>query len=161
MCEMLATLEAPVYIERVALSDNKNVMKTRKAIRKALEIQRDGLGFSFVEILSPCPTIWAKDPVEARNWVSEQMIPVFPLNVFRDRKPTPTTDACPPQRSVADVLEINANAGKDPSYSTKSSHAFNSYSMKIAGFGGQGALLLGQLLVETGLRQGLEVSWLP
>ncbi|HEU5453076.1 MAG TPA: thiamine pyrophosphate-dependent enzyme, partial [Terriglobales bacterium] len=64
--ELLATLEAPVYIERVALSDNKNVMKARRAVRKALENQRDGLGFSLVEILSPCPTIWKQDPVEAR-----------------------------------------------------------------------------------------------
>jgi len=58
MAELLATLEAPVYIERVALCDNKNIMKTRKAVRKALELQRDGAGFSFIEILSPCPTIW-------------------------------------------------------------------------------------------------------
>ena len=80
------SLEAPVYIERAALSDNKNIMKARRAIRKALELQRDGAGFSFVEILSPCPTIWDKDPVEPRKWVEEKIIPVFPLNVFRDRK---------------------------------------------------------------------------
>ena len=85
MAELLATLEAPTYIERVALSDNKNIMKARRAIRKALEIQRDGAGFSFVEILSPCPTIWGKDPVEARRWVADKMMPSFPLNVFRDR----------------------------------------------------------------------------
>ncbi|MFZ0819769.1 MAG: 2-oxoacid:acceptor oxidoreductase family protein [Candidatus Acidiferrales bacterium] len=161
MCELLATLEAPVYIERVALSDNKNVMKARRAIRKALEIQRDGLGFSFVEILSPCPTIWGKDPVEARNWVGEQMIPVFPLNVFRDRIPARMTDSPPPQRSVRDVLEINGKAGRDSSGPPKSSHALASFKMKIAGFGGQGALLMGQLLAEMGLREGLEVSWLP
>jgi 2-oxoisovalerate ferredoxin oxidoreductase beta subunit len=86
MAELLASLEAPVYIERAALSDNKNIMKARRAIRKALELQLCGAGFSFVEILSPCPTIWDKDPVEARKWVEEKMIPVFPLNVFRDRK---------------------------------------------------------------------------
>jgi pyruvate/2-oxoacid:ferredoxin oxidoreductase beta subunit len=85
MAEMLASLEAPVYIERVALSDNKNIMKARRAVRKALELQRAGAGFTFVEILSPCPTIWGKDPVEARKWVAEKMIPNFPLNVFRDR----------------------------------------------------------------------------
>jgi 2-oxoisovalerate ferredoxin oxidoreductase beta subunit len=56
MAELLSTLEAPVYIERVALCDNKNIMKARRAVRKALENQRDGNGFSFVEILSPCPT---------------------------------------------------------------------------------------------------------
>jgi len=161
MCELLATLEAPVYIERVALSDNKNIMKTRKAIRKALEIQRDGLGFSFVEILSPCPTIWAKDAVEARNWVAEQLIPVFPLNVFRDRKPAPITENSPPQRSVPEVLEINGKPGKDSGESSKASHTMHSFRIKIAGFGGQGALLLGQLLAEMGMREGLEVSWLP
>ena len=89
MSELIATLEAPVYVERVALSDNKNIMKARRAVRKALEIQRDGVGFSFVEILSPCPTIWAKDPVVARQWVAETMVPAFPLNVFRDKKVEP------------------------------------------------------------------------
>ena len=79
MAEMLASLEAPVYIERVALSDNKNIMKARRAVQKALELQCDGAGFTFVEILSPCPTIWGKDPVEARKWVAEKMIPSFPL----------------------------------------------------------------------------------
>src|ERR1700739_1104270 len=64
MSELLSKLEAPVYIERVALSDNKNIMKARRAVRRALELQRDGAGFAFVEILSPCPTIWAKAPVE-------------------------------------------------------------------------------------------------
>ncbi len=161
MCELLATLEAPVYIERVALSDNKNVMKARKAIRKALEVQRDGLGFSFVEILSPCPTIWNKDPVEALKWVGEKMIPVFPLNVFRDRKPAPLPDDRPPQRSVQDVLEINGKSRRDSSDLLKKSHSFHSLSIKIAGAGGQGALLLGQSLVEMGVREGLEVSWLP
>ena len=89
MAEMLATLEAPIYIERVALSDGKNIMKARRAIRKALEIQRDGAGFSFVEILSPCPTIWGKDPVAARQWIARQDYPRLPLNVFRDHPPDP------------------------------------------------------------------------
>ena len=66
--------EAPAYVGRVALSDNKNIMKARRAIRKALEIQRDGIGFSFVEILSPCPTIWGMDPdpVPARKWLQNR-----------------------------------------------------------------------------------------
>ncbi len=64
-------------------------MKARRAIRKALEVQLDGAGFSFVEILSPCPTIWGKDPVEARQWIADKIIPAFPLSVFRDHKPEP------------------------------------------------------------------------
>jgi len=161
MCELLATLEAPVYIERVALSDNKNIMKARRAIRKALEIQRDGVGFSFVEILSPCPTIWGLDAVASRNWVAEKMIPVFPLNVFRDRKPEPLADNAPRLRSVPQVLEIEAKAAGELSAQPQFAHSFHSMTVKVAGFGGQGALLLGQLLTEIGLREGLEVSWLP
>jgi 2-oxoisovalerate ferredoxin oxidoreductase beta subunit len=161
MAELLATLEAPAYIERVALSDNKNIMKARRAIRKALEIQRDGTGFSFVEILSPCPTIWGKDPVEARRWVYEKMTPTFPLNVFRDRRPEIPLGNEPPRRTVADVLEITPNQEAHGASGLKPAHHFKDVKIKIAGFGGQGVLLLGQLLIETGMREGLEVSWLP
>ena len=161
MCELLATLEAPVYIERVALSGNKNIMKARRAIRKALEIQRDGTGFAFVEILSPCPTIWGLDAVKAREWVAEEMIPVFPLNVFRDRKPEAPANNAPKQRSVAEVLEIEPRKREQTQELAAPAHSFHTLTLKIAGSGGQGALLLGQLLAEMGLREGLEVSWLP
>ncbi len=161
MAELLATLEAPAYIERVALSDNKNIMNARRAIRKALEIQRDGSGFSFVEILSPCPTIWGKDPVEARRWVLEKMTPTFPLNVFRDRKPEVPTGDEPLRRTVGDVLEIAPKTHLHNASTPKHAHHFKDVTIKIAGFGGQGVLLLGQLLIEMGMREGLEVSWLP
>ncbi len=159
MSELLSTLEAPVYIERVALSDNKNIMKARRAIRKAIENQGDNLGFSFVEILSPCPTIWGKDPVDARRWVAEKMIPTFPLNVFRDRKPEIPSGSAPPQRTVAEVLDIRKE--EVPALSALHPRGFEHLAIKLAGFGGQGVLLLGQLLAEMGMREGLEVSWLP
>jgi 2-oxoisovalerate ferredoxin oxidoreductase beta subunit len=161
VAELLATLEAPAYIERVALSDNKNIMKARRAIRKALEMQRDGVGFSFVEILSPCPTIMGKEPVEARRYVLDKMMPIFPLNVFRDRRPEIPVGTEPPQRPVADVLGITAKAGSPDLSSPKHTHHFKDVKIKIAGFGGQGVLLLGQLLIEMGMREELEVSWLP
>jgi len=163
MAELLSTLEAPVYIERVALCDNKNIMKARRAVKKALELQRDGAGFTFVEILSPCPTIWAKDPVEARKWVAETMVPAFPLNVFRDRKPEMPVNNAPPQRTVADVLEIAPKQETEAAdaKNARHHHHFKTFTIKIAGFGGQGVLLLGQLLTEMGMREGLEVSWLP
>ena len=161
MCELLATLEAPAYIERVALSDNKNIMKARRAIRKALEIQRDGTGFAFVEILSPCPTIWGLDAVAARNWVAEKMIPAFPPGVFRDRKPETPVNQAPKVRTVAEVLELGTSEQGRAAPHGLPSHSFHTLTLKIAGSGGQGALLLGQLLAEMGLREGLEVSWLP
>lgn len=160
VCEMLASLEAPVYIERVALSDNKNIMKARRAIRKALELQRSDAGFTFVEILSPCPTIWGKDPIEARKWVAEKMIPSFPLNVFRDRKVEIPNNNVPPHKTVAELVEGERKVAADGAVPQRHHH-FPELGIKIAGFGGQGVLLLGQLLAEMGMREGLEVSWLP
>jgi len=158
VCELLSALEAPIYIERVALSDNKNIMKARRAIRKSLEIQRDGKGFSFVEILSPCPTIWGMEPVDARKWVAEKMIPNFELKAFRDAKPAALKDEPPPMRSAPEVLEIQA---APVCTGGEYSHPFHEMTVKVAGFGGQGVLLLGQLLAEMGMCEGLEVSWLP
>ena len=160
MAELLATLEAPVYIERVAVSDNKNIMKARRAVRKALELQRSGAGFTFVEILSPCPTIWGKDPVEARKWVAEKLIPTFPLSVFRDRHVEIPTGNVPPHKTVAELVEGETRAAVKSTL-PKRHHPFQQLDIKIAGFGGQGVLLLGQLLAEMGMREGLEVSWLP
>jgi len=160
MAEMLSSLEPPVYIERVALSDNKNIMKARRALRKELELQRDGAGFTFVEILSPCPTIWGKDPIEARKWVGEKMIPNFPLNVFRDKKVEIPNTNIPPHKTVEEIVEGERKAARDGMVQGRTHH-FRHLGIKIAGFGGQGVLLLGQLLAEMGMREGLEVSWLP
>jgi 2-oxoisovalerate ferredoxin oxidoreductase beta subunit len=160
MSEMLSSLEAPVYIERVALSDNKNIMKARRAVRKALELQRAGAGFTFVEILSPCPTIWNKDPVEARKWVAEKMIPTFPLEVFRDRKVEIIETNAPPHKTVQELVEGERKAASEAMVPGRQHH-FRHLGIKVAGFGGQGVLLLGQLLAEMGMREGLDVSWLP
>jgi len=161
MAELLATLEAPVYIERVALCDNKNIMRARRAIRKAIQLQRDAAGFSFVEILSPCPTIWKMTPVEAQRWVAEKMLPVFPLGVFRDRKAEMASNGAPPLRPLAEVLELSQEslAGVVEPQATREIR--RTLSVKIAGFGGQGVLLLGQMLAQIGMREDLEVSWLP
>jgi 2-oxoisovalerate ferredoxin oxidoreductase beta subunit len=161
VAELLATLEAPVYIERVALSDNKNIMRARKAVRKAIELQREGAGFSLVEILSPCPTIWKMTPTEAQHFVSEQMTKTFPLGVFRDRKAPVVESPEPPRKSVAELfgLEPEPEAQRKPSARQRA--AGRNLTVKVAGFGGQGILLLGQILAEIGMREGLEVSWLP
>lgn len=156
MAEMLSSLEAPAYIERVSLGDNKNIIKARKAIRKALENQKNGIGFSMVEILSPCPTILKMDPVVARKWVHETLEKNFPLGVYRDKKPEiPFAPA--PQRSVAEVLGIKAEKAIKHE---KKAHTHD-VTIKVAGFGGQGVLLLGQLIAEMGMREQMEVSWLP
>jgi len=81
--EMLATLSGAAYIERVAINDIRNIRNAKKAIKKAFEIQLAGKGFTLVEILSTCPTNWGMSPVEAMNWLKDNMIPYYPLGVFK------------------------------------------------------------------------------
>jgi 2-oxoglutarate ferredoxin oxidoreductase subunit beta len=84
-CEMLNTLEAPVFIERCAVNNVKNIIKTKRALKKVLMNQVSGKGYSFVEILSMCPTGWGVTPQQGANWVEEAMIPYYPLGNIRDR----------------------------------------------------------------------------
>ena len=82
--EMLATLTGPAYIERVSVSTPAQVTPAKKAIKKALEIQKQGLGFTFIEVVSSCPTNWGLTPVKAMEFVRDKMIPYYPLGVFKD-----------------------------------------------------------------------------
>ncbi|MDD5544318.1 MAG: 2-oxoacid:acceptor oxidoreductase family protein [Acidobacteriia bacterium] len=236
VCELLAALEAPVYLERTAIFDNKNNMRTRKAIRKAIQNQIDGLGFSLVEILSPCPTIWKMTPQESRQWVRDQMMPYFKLGIFRDKTTTQTPSAVaasetpagleagsaqaaspqgasknepsspPPTNSLEELKprtdvsldevpailgiraterpgETHGQAVYGGNYNERSKfyeaasatpqgsgeeffprdvpEQYRDPQIKIAGFGGQGVLLLGEALAESGMLSGYRVSWLP
>ena len=160
MCELLATLEAPAYIERVALTDARQHMRARKAVRRALQTQAQGKGFSFVEVLSACPTGWKLSPPDAIKWVEKTMFPVFPPGVYRERdgngvppavdhriKPGPAhVEAAPVAAAPAGALAH----GEIPAVA-----------LKISGFGGQGVLFAGIALAEAGMREGLQVSWIP
>lgn len=85
VCEMLATLDGPEYITRVAVNSVKNIKNAKKAIKKAFENQINGKGFSLVEVISTCPTNWGMTPEKALEWVDEKMIPYYPLGVYKDR----------------------------------------------------------------------------
>ena len=82
---MLATLDGPEYLERVAVNNVKNVKAAKKAIRKAFQNQVEGKGFSLVEVISSCPTNWGMTPQKALEWIDEKMIPHYPLGVYKDR----------------------------------------------------------------------------
>jgi 2-oxoglutarate ferredoxin oxidoreductase subunit beta len=84
MAEMLSTLGGAAYIERVSVTTPAQIARAKRAIKKAFEIQIQGLGFTMIEVLSTCPTNWGMTPVEALGWLNENMIPAFPLGVFRD-----------------------------------------------------------------------------
>jgi 2-oxoglutarate ferredoxin oxidoreductase subunit beta len=85
VAEMLATLEGVAYSARVSLHDAKSVLKAKKAIRKAFEMQVNEMGFSIVEVLSACPTNWRVSPLQGQQRIVDEMIPYFPLGVFKER----------------------------------------------------------------------------
>ena len=84
VCEMLATLDGVALAQRVAVDSVPHVREAKKAIQKAFENQQKGLGFSIVEVISSCPTNWGLTPVEALGWLRENMIPYYPLGVYKD-----------------------------------------------------------------------------
>ncbi|MGA8110691.1 MAG: 2-oxoacid:acceptor oxidoreductase family protein [Acidobacteriaceae bacterium] len=167
--ELLATLEAPVYIERVGLGDNRQIAQASRAVRKAVENQVKGLGFSLVEILATCPTIWKMSPVDAQHWVRDVMEKTFPLAVLRDRtqeaKPRGSAGSAPALKEIPALDEIPAilGVGDEEAEGRLPEEAARrtDLQVRVGGFGGQGVLLLGEVLAEAGVDAGLEVSWLP
>ncbi len=85
VCEMLSELEGPEYLERVTVNNVKNIMKAKKAIKKAFQNQIDGKGFSLVEVVSTCPTNWGMTPQNALKWLEDNMLPYYPLGCYKDR----------------------------------------------------------------------------
>jgi len=85
ICELLATLDGTGYVERVAVNSVKNVRNAKKAIEKAFRRQAEGKGFSLIEVLSTCPTNWGKTPQGALEWLEQNMIPYYPLGVYKDK----------------------------------------------------------------------------
>ncbi len=85
MSEMLSQVPGAYYIERCAVNNNANIIKTKKAIKKAFQYQKEGKGFCMIEVLSTCPTNWGLSPVEAMKWLEENMMPYYPLGVYKDK----------------------------------------------------------------------------
>jgi 2-oxoisovalerate ferredoxin oxidoreductase beta subunit len=163
VCELLNSLEAPIYIERVALGNNRQIIDAGRALRRAVENQVKGLGFSFVELLSPCPTIWKMQPLEAQTFVHDEMAKVFGLGCYRDRtkdlQPRPPHAPAPAIEELPGLLDLVHDAEVE----TPAARPLEGVDVriKVAGFGGQGVLMLGEVLAESGLEAGYEVSWLP
>ncbi len=84
VAELLSNVDGAAYIERVAVNNVKNINKAKKAIKKAFQNQIDGKGFSLVELLSTCPTNWGVTPEKALTWLEENMMPYYPLGVYKD-----------------------------------------------------------------------------
>ncbi|NTU89389.1 MAG: 2-oxoglutarate oxidoreductase [Actinobacteria bacterium] len=86
VCELLSTLDGVAYAERVTVDTPKNVRKAKKAIEKAFTYQIDGVGYSIIEVVATCPTNWGFTPQGAFHWMRDNMLPYYPLGVYKDVK---------------------------------------------------------------------------
>jgi 2-oxoisovalerate ferredoxin oxidoreductase beta subunit len=163
--ELLATLQGPVYIERVGLGDNKQIAQANRAIKRAVDNQVKGLGFSLIEVLAPCPTIWKMNPVDAQHWVRDVMEKTYPLGVCCDRtqdaRPRHELEPPPSLDKIPGILGVSCPEFTEDRHAASKATEDIDLHVRVAGFGGQGVLLLGEVLAEAGLDAGLEVSWLP
>ena len=160
MCELIDNLKAPVFIERVSLANPKLIRKAKIAVKKALTIQKEGKGYSFIEVLSPCPTNIRRDVKGVEDFLINEMGKEFPVKRFRDL----SNEREPVERRVSDfsIETLDKVFGVDRSKEINNTHDdFDDCKVKIVGFGGQGVLSTGLTLAEAACSEGKEVSWYP
>jgi 2-oxoisovalerate ferredoxin oxidoreductase beta subunit len=164
MAELIAQLDGPAYVERVALFDAKQRVRAARAIKKALQLQAENKGFAFVEVLAECPTHLQKTPAEAERWVKESMLPVFPLGVKKDL-PAATWGKWP--RPVFDpeaLLDaVGARAAPPPRFCAGTPRAAfgGDIGLKLAGAGGDGAQTAAMLVARAAINEGFDATHIP
>ena len=159
VCEVFNQLAAPVYIERCSVGDTASIMKARKAIRKALEIQLKGQGYAFVEFLSQCPGITGGDVPASIKFLHEQLEKEFPLAVFRDRanEPIPPEEPAPVIPSLNEFFHTDTSTAAAP----HTDPTVQERRLIFAGAGGQGVLSLGLNVAEAATFLGRYTTWFP
>ncbi|MBI4822306.1 MAG: 2-oxoacid:acceptor oxidoreductase family protein [Deltaproteobacteria bacterium] len=167
VAEVISHLDGASYVERCALFDQKRRKAAKRAITKAIQMQLDGRGFSFVEILSECPIHWGMSPAEAETHVEEVLAKVYPLGVIKDEPRAPWFDPKPPifdPRAVLDVIEAKV-ASKDArgkAMATFPTHLDPAdVSVKLAGAGGDGAQTAAMLLTKAAISEGFDATHIP
>jgi 2-oxoisovalerate ferredoxin oxidoreductase beta subunit len=165
VAEMMAGLDGPVYVERVALFDAKNRVKAEKAIKKALRLQVEGKGFSFVEVLAECPTHLKLTPLESEKWVKEKMVPMFPLGLKKDVVREETWPLPPPPNYMpGKMLDI---LGGDGQACARYCDGFprtpwgEDIGIKLAGAGGDGAQTAALLITRAAINEGFDSTHIP
>ena len=163
VAELIAQLDGPVYVERVALYDPKQRVKARRAIQKALRLQAEGRGYAFIEVLAECPTHLKLTPELAEAWVRDQMVPVFPLGVKKDVTVEPWFHREPPSFEVEKILGLTgadlADAGHAPTVPPRG--AARDLSLKFAGAGGDGAQTAAMLVTRAAIAAGFDATHIP
>jgi 2-oxoisovalerate ferredoxin oxidoreductase beta subunit len=164
VAELIAGLDGPVYVERVALYDSRHRTHARRSIEKALELQVDGVGFALIEVLAECPVHLKLDPEAAEAWVHDTMEPVFPLGVKKDvtdRRypplPTPTFDT----ERVLSALGTTTESADRFATAFPSHLDPEDVSLKFAGAGGDGAQTAAMLITRAAINEGFDSTHIP
>jgi 2-oxoisovalerate ferredoxin oxidoreductase beta subunit len=164
VAEMIAGLDGPVYVERVALYDNKQRVRAKRAIRKAVQLQVENRGFALVEVLAECPTHLGVSPIEAEAWVRDRMTAVFPLGVMKDTAPDPIAIPRAPSFEAAELAAaIEATDEKPPRFCAgfpAHLHA-GDVALKLAGAGGDGAQTAALLIARAAVNEGFDATHIP
>lgn len=165
MAELIASLDGPVYVERVALYDNKRRTHAKRTIKKALDVQVSGAGFAFVEVLAECPVHLGLEPVEAEDWVRDEMEAVFPLGVKKDVTSAGGYPPIPsPSYSEELVLEaVGASNETPPRFAGDFPEHLDreDISCKFAGSGGDGAQTAAMILTRCAINEGFDATHIP
>jgi 2-oxoisovalerate ferredoxin oxidoreductase beta subunit len=162
--EMMAQLDGTVYVERVALYDNKQRNRAKKAIKKAIQVQMENRGVGFVEVLSECPIHWHMTPEEAENWVKEKMVQVFPLGVKKDAE---KENWFQPQSPLFDAQKMIEVIHADAESVTRFSKGFPTHiaehdiAIKFAGAGGDGAQTAAMLVTRAAINENFDSTHIP
>ncbi len=165
MAELIAQLDGPIYVERVALYDAKQRVRAEKAIHKALKLQVEGRGFAFVEVLAECPTHLKMTPEETEAWVRDTMTQVFPLGVKKDIVDAPSWYH--PGKPIHDPTIVANAIGGSTDVSAKYCQSFPTHvaptdiSLKFAGAGGDGAQTAALLIAQAGINEGFDATHIP
>ncbi len=164
VAELIAQMDGPVYVERVALFDNRQRMRAKKAIHKALQLQVENRGLAFVEVLSECPTHMKMTPLEAEQWVREAMVPVFPLGVKKDVATEPWFELPPPNHDPEKLVEVIGSTAEVPVRHGESFPAHldpEDIALKFAGAGGDGAQTIAALTTGVAITEGWDATYIP
>ena len=165
MSELISGLDGPVYVERVALYDNRRRAHAKRAIKKALELQVTGTGFAFIEVLSECPVHLGLDPEASEDWVRDNMVPVFPLGVKKDITDGASFPAIP--TATFDPERTLRALGATDSHEARFTGCFPTHldpddvSFKLAGSGGDGAQTAAMIIARCAINEGYDSTLIP
>lgn len=162
--EVIAQLDGVSYVERCALYDQKQRKRAKVAIKKALQLQIEGRGFGFVEILSECPTHWGMSSQESEAHVRDVLAKVYPLGVVKDETREPWFRPEKPSFDAGQLLEV-MDAGREPvpTFCQKFPDHFDpvDVSIKLAGSGGDGAQTAALLVTKAAINEGFDATHIP